>query len=423
MKFHPLNREDTAPRQTPITKYFTAIAALILLATATACGQAPAQNNVDDTPDTTTQPLPEGAIPFDYNSHLYFDAVIRDSIPAKLLFDTGATNLLIDSTFYAEHFAAQGTLRRGMIGGAGDGRQVTYLDISKWPYKIGEYATTENSAIVLNLRKIVGNNVSGMFGMDFMRGRKVEFNYADKYIRILGDEQPDTTYTCIDCKWLDNTQTRILVPLTLTLDATTTREGIFLVDMGSSGTLSINSSSVAKLGLQGRTDVQKMVYNVGGIGGSRTDYLFKLASVKVGGLNVSDVRADYSGNSTGSLADKRYDGLIGNELLERFDVIFDFAECKMWVRPNRNFDKPNRYFFGVALTPQKDCWIVNGLVEGGKAEKAGVKRGDRIVAINGKTPNEMSEAERKALTRSREPWRATIDRNGTTTEIVIECED
>jgi hypothetical protein len=35
----------------------------------------------------------------------------------------------------------------------------------------------------------------------------------------------------------------------------------------------------------------------------------------------------------------------------------------------------------------------------------------------------MSEAERKALTRSREPWCATIDRNGTISEIVIECED
>jgi C-terminal processing protease CtpA/Prc len=95
----------------------------------------------------------------------------------------------------------------------------------------------------------------------------------------------------------------------------------------------------------------------------------------------------------------------------------------MWVRPNRNFDTPSRYFFGVALTPHKDHWVVNGLLEGGKAEKVGVKRGDRIVKINGKTPSEMNEAERKALTRSREPWRATIDRNGTISEIVIECED
>ncbi len=401
-------------------KTITLLALMSLLAVATACGQDTVKSQPDN---SSSRPMPEDAVPFDYNNHLYFNAVIRDSIPAQLVFDTGNTNLLLDSTFYAENFAKQGTLRKAFVGGAGDGRQMASVDMSGWEYRVGEYAHKDQTAVVLNLRKILGNNVSGMFGMTFMRDRKVEFNYADEYMRLLGEEQPDATYACIDCKWLDDSKTRILVPVKIALDETTSREGLFLVDMGSSGTIAINSSSVVKMGLQNHSDVQKMVYAVGGIGGSRTDYLIKLASVELGGLSVSNIRADYSGNTTGSLADKRYDGLIGNELLERFDVIFDFAECKMSLRPNRNFDTPSRYFFGVALTPQKDCWVVNGLLEGGNAEKAGVKRGDRIVKINGKTPSEMSEAEREDLTHSREPWRATISRGSTTIEVVIECED
>ena len=401
------------------SKTITIFTSLLLLAVATACGQATATNEAEGTP----RPLPEGAVAFNYNNHLYFEAVIRDSIPALLVFDTGNTNLLLDSTFYAEHFATQGTLRKAFIGGAGNGRQMANVDMSGWEYRVGSFAHKDQTAVVINLRKILGNNVSGMFGMEFVRGRKVEFNYADQYMHFRDNEQPDNSYTCIDCKWLDNTQTRILVPVKIALDATTTREGMFLVDMGSSGTISINSSSVAKMGLTNHSDVQKMVYAVGGIGGSRTDNLVKLASVELGGLKVSNIRADYSGNATGALADTRYDGLIGNELLERFDVIFDFAECKMYLRANRNFDTPSRYFFGVALTPHKDHWVVNGLLEGGKAEKAGVKRGDRIVKINGKMPSEMSETERKALTRSREPWSATIDRNETTIEVEIAPEN
>ena len=401
------------------SKTITIFTSLLLLAVATACGQATATNEAEGTP----RPLPEGAVAFNYNNHLYFEAVIRDSIPALLVFDTGNTNLLLDSTFYAEHFATQGTLRKAFIGGAGNGRQMANVDMSGWEYRVGSFAHKDQTAVVINLRKILGNNVSGMFGMEFVRGRKVEFNYADQYMHFRDNEQPDNSYTCIDCKWLDNTQTRILVPVKIALDATTTREGMFLVDMGSSGTISINSSSVAKMGLTNHSDVQKMVYAVGGIGGSRTDNLVKLASVELGGLKVSNIRADYSGNATGALADTRYDGLIGNERLERFDVIFDFAECKMYLRANRNFDTPSRYFFGVALTPHKDHWVVNGLLEGGKAEKAGVKRGDRIVKINGKMPSEMSETERKALTRSREPWSATIDRNETTIEVEIAPEN
>ena len=40
-------------------------------------------------------------------------------------------------------------------------------------------------------------------------------------------------------------------------------------------------------------------------------------------------------------------------------------------------------FYGVALTPMTDHWIVNGLLEGGNAARAGLRRGDRIEKING----------------------------------------
>lgn len=400
-------------------KTFTLIVSLLLFVVATACGQA-APTDAQNTENIAAPALPEGAMQFDYDSHLHFDAVIRDSIPARLVFDTGNTNLLLDSTFYAEHFASQGTLRKAFVGGAGGKLEVSYLDVSKWSYSVGGHAATDNTAVVLNLRKILGNEVSGMFGMEFVRGRKVELNYADSYLRFVSDE-PDSSYTRVDCKWLDDTKTRLLASVKIS-DGTTSREGWFMVDLGSSGTLSINSGSVAKMGVQG-LDARKMIYAVGGVGGSRTDHLIKLANVELGGHRISDLRANYSGNSAGALADKRYDGLIGNELLERFNVVFDFAECRMWVRPNRNFDSPSRYLFGVALTPHNDHWVVNGLLEGGKADRAGVKRGDKILTINDKSPAEMSKAERKALVRTREPWRVTIDRNGTPVEIVIECEE
>ncbi len=424
MKLTSTHRAGNALHHNIFTRYFAIAATLFSLTTATACGQAPAQNSAESTAEIAPKPIPEGAIRFDYKNHLYFDAVIRDTLPVRLVFDTGNTNLLLDSTFYAENFATQGTLRRAFIGGAGNSREIAWLDISKWTYKVGDHDFTGPQAVVVNLRKILGNNVDGLFGMEFMRGRKVEFNYADEYIRFLSsEEQPDNSYTCIDCKWLDDSKTRIILPATLQLDATTSREGLFLVDLGSSGTVTINSSSVAKMGLQGRSDVSKMTYAVGGIGGSRTDYMFKLADVELGGLSVKDIRGDYSGNAAGSLADKRYDGLIGNLLLERFDVVFDFAECKIWLRPNRNFDKADHPFFGVALTPQKDYWTVNGLLEGGNAEKAGMKRGDKIVKINGKSPCEMSKEEQLALINSPAPWRATIERNGSTIEVEITPED
>ena len=101
--------------------------------------------------------------------------------------------------------------------------EAAYRDTSDWIYSVGEYSTTEQGATVLDLRKILGYHVDGMFGMEFMRGRKVEFNYADGYMRILSqDDEPAEDYVCIKCKWLDQRKSRILLPLSVTTTANLT---------------------------------------------------------------------------------------------------------------------------------------------------------------------------------------------------------
>lgn len=370
------------------------------------------------------KPLPEGAIAFDFSNHLYFDVVLRDSVPARMIFDTGNTNLLIDNKLFKEHFAPSETLQRSIIQGTGNSLEAVYRDTSDWRYSIGEYNQTEQGAIIMDLQKILGNEADGMFGMEFMRGRKVEFNYADGYMRILTPEtQPDEGYTCIKCKWLDNREARMVMPISVKIDDKVSFNGNFLVDLGSSGGVSLNSSLVAKLKLNRvLTDVKKKIYDTGGVGGSRTDYIFTAKEISVAGHDIENVVTDFSGNTQGMMADDRYDGLVGNSLFERFDVIFDFAKCEIWLRPNRNFNVPVNFDSGMTLTPQEDGWIVNGLIEGGNAHRAGVKRGDKIIAINGLAREKVTLKELKRINRSDEDWKIVVKKDNTTQEITFEKE-
>ena len=261
-----------------------------------------------------------------------------------------------------------------------------------------------------------------MFGMEFMRGRKVEFNYADGYMRILSqDEQPAEDYVCIKCKWLDQRKSRILLPLSVKIDENLSFEGNFLVDMGSSGGLDINSSLAAKLKLT-PANVKKKVYDTGGVGGSRTDYIFKAKNISVAGKEITNVRTSFSGNTQGSMSDDRYDGLIGNGLLERFDVIFDFTKGEIWLRENKNANVTTSYDSGMTLTPYDDCWVVNGLIEGGNAHKAGVKRGDIIVSINGLTRENIDLKRLKKMNAAAEEWKVVVKRDNTTQEITFKKE-
>ena len=370
------------------------------------------------------KPLPEGAIAFDYSNHLYFDVVLRDSVAARMIFDTGNTNLLIDNKLFKEHFAPSETLQRTLIQGTGNSLEAVYRDTSDWKYSIGEYNQTEQGAIIMDLQKILGNEADGMFGMEFMRGRKVEFNYADGYMLILPQEaQPAEGYTCVKCKWLDNREARMVMPISLKINETVSFDGNFLVDIGSSGSISLNSSLVAKLKLNRvLTDVKKKIYDTGGVGGSRTDYIFTAKGISVAGCELKDVVTDFSGNTQGMMANDSFDGLVGNALFERFDVIFDFAKCEIWLRPNKNFNTSVNFDSGMTLTPQEDGWVVNGLVEGGNAHRAGVRRGDKIIAINGLAREKVSLKELKRMNRSVEDWKIVVKRDNTTTEITFKKE-
>ena len=84
-------------------RILSSISTLMILFT-TSCSNADVNNQQmnDETAVIYTKvEIPDGAVMFDYRHHLYFNALLRDSIPLRLIFDTGNTHLLIDSTFYA----------------------------------------------------------------------------------------------------------------------------------------------------------------------------------------------------------------------------------------------------------------------------------------------------------------------------------
>lgn len=407
------------------------IAIVSIIALTCACSNTKAKSDAGEELRTSqveeqkhTRTLPDGAIAFDYVNHLYFDVIVQDSIPARMIFDTGNTNILLDTEFYKQYFAPSDNLQRIVIQGAGNSLQGAYKDVSDWRYTIGQHSHTEQGAIVMNLRNILGNEVDGMYGMEFMRGRKVEFNYTDEYMRILTqDEQPSDGYTCVKCKWLDDRHSRMLLPISVKFDNKASFEGDFLVDMGSSTGILLNGNVAAQLNLKSvLINAKKMTYDTAGVGGAGTDYIFKAKSTSIAGVEIKNMRTSYSGNTKGSLVDNRYAGIVGNGLFERFDVIFDFNKCEIWLRPNENIDTPTNHHSGTVLTPQEDCWVVNGLIEGGNAHKAGLKRGDTIISINELSRKEIDSKKLKKLHSSAEAWTVVVKRGDSTAEIKFEKE-
>src|SRR5688500_4263964 len=76
-------------------------------------------------------------------------------------------------------------------------------------------------------------------------------------------------------------------------------------------------------------------------------------------------------------------GLIGNDILRRFNVIFNYPKRDIHMVPNSHFRDPFDYSYsGMEL------YFINGQIEmgdvakGSPAELAGIKQGDIVVAVN-----------------------------------------
>lgn len=94
-------------------------------------------------------------------------------------------------------------------------------------------------------------------------------------------------------------------------------------------------------------------------------------------------------------------GLIGNKVWERFYVIIDLKNKRLYLKPNALFNKESNFnALGFTFTDRSKtlgCWVVNGLFNGSEAERAGLKGGDRILEFNGRDVKTISEVEQKAL--------------------------
>jgi len=324
-------------------------------------------------------------LPFEYRGrHVWLRASINGAPPADFLFDTGASITVIDSAYAAQmglktegHMDAMGA---GSSGGASFAKVQT-LRVAGTDGDGVELADQRVGVLSVNaiLAPFFWRDCAGVLGYSFISQFVNEIDF-DAHVLTLRD--PKTfTYQGKGTK-LPMTLAGTVPVVKMTLDHSI--EGEYRLDVGSNSTVDLHGPFVKAHQLdQGRG---KMLEAHGaGFGGEFTSQLTRLKRIDLGPYGWDDPLVTLSQASTGALASVDYAGNVGNQILERFKCTFDYDRHLVYLEPGAKYPRPDHFSrAGLLLVRYADTVKAGQVLTGSPAEKAGIREGDRVIAIDGK---------------------------------------
>jgi hypothetical protein len=329
-----------------------------------------------------------------YDRHLYLDVMVHDTVPASMIFDTGATGLYVDSLWLVESGIEPAYRQAAMIGGAGGGYDRTELFRDTLDFSLDSVRWSSQMTVILQLKEILGRQADGIIGQAYLSNYCVEFNLRDGYMRRVS---PDTLARAGFVRHdVDKRGDKIYVRAGLELDAQHEAEGMFLLDTGAPHSMSLSPFATSQVGFDSYSG-SKIAFGTkwGGIGGKTEGFYCKADAVIFGGHRFVDVPVDVSATQSAYTANNDVMGVVGNELFERFDMVIDFANPALWLRPAEGIDEPFSFvspgFSVVDRTDICDGWLVSRLLEPPYAP-AGLKQGDVVVTLDGVPVKELDNS-------------------------------
>ncbi len=332
------------------------------------------------------------SIPFEYvNGFIIIDVTFNQIFPLKFIFDTGANNTIITNKELVSLFNIPFG-RTFTVYGA-DLSTPLYAHLAKSTHlSSGELLAPDQDILVLEkdyfkFEQITGMEVHGIIGSDMFRNYEVKINYRNRTIQLYKNNTHTKKTRGFKKMDMAVQKSKPYIVCRTILENGTELDLKLLIDTGASTAMLLDTKSDSSLTLPS----QIIPGNLGfGMGGVMEGYVGRVPFLGIGDKQLQNVVCHFQEITplSDSLSIIFRHGLIGNHILDRFDVIFDYPDQKFYLKPTRkwkrqfSFDKSGIRFISVGM--EQKTLYVNSVIKGSPADLIGVKTGDVIVKINGK---------------------------------------
>ncbi len=129
---------------------------------------------------------------------------------------------------------------------------------------------------------------------------------------------------------------------------------------------------------------------VQGFGGKRQMHLTIIKELRIGPYKFRKVPTYILKDDYNILAYPSQGGLIGDDLLRRFNIILNYPQGEIHLLPNSHFrDLFDYSYIGMTLYYENGHIFADDIIKGSPADKSGLKNGDIIMSIDNNFSNNI----------------------------------
>ncbi len=301
----------------------------------------------------------------------------NNSTKLNFLLDTGSGGISLDSSTSVE-LGIKLRKTDTLVTGIGGTKNVSYafnqmlttgsLKTDSLNFYVNDYSL---------LSSVYGEKIDGIIGYSFISRYIININFDSSYIQIYSPGK----YTYDDGGTVLKPAFSRLIAHTVKLKDKSKVDANLYFDTGAGLCVLLTDNFVKdnNILLSRRKPV---ITQVQGLGGKKPMRLTIIKRLQVGPYVFRHVPTDLYNDEENITSYPYTAGLLGNEILRRFNTILNYPAKEIHIKPNSNFYAPFDYAYtGMTLYYYDKKVIVDDIVPKSPAEKAGLKNGDEIVCV------------------------------------------
>lgn len=387
-------------------------------------------------------------IPFKFINNLIFIPINVNGAELTFLLDTGVAETLLFSLENKE--LKLSNVEKVKFSGLGGDLSIDGFQSDNNIGNIGDNFVNYSMTIFIivdqefNISSHVGIPVNGVIGYHFFKNHPISIDYISKKITVYNDQNLFKKKIKRHDEFLitiEKNKPYIYADVEMTKEK---RNSKLLIDLGNSDPIWLFPTLIKNF-VYNRPNIDDFLgrgFN-GDIYGKRS----RIHNFYIGNFKfekpLTAMPDEYSIQHVHLVENRK--GSVGSEIMRRFSVIFDYSNKKLYLRKNKHFDDPFHFNMsgldfkqdgmqwdedlvpietikvtGISSETEvrrekfqykfvlKPLFSISGVRKGSPADKAGFKKDDQILTINGNKTSDMTLEKINELMKSQEGKSITI---------------